>query len=606
MDPSQANSREYQLQAIDAEIKSLEESIRALRRRRNALAPVSSLPTEVIATIFCLLRVPVATSPLIPFTFTPGDKPDHLPWLRIAHVCQHWREITLNQPLFWSHLNFTTFSSTGAAEILSRAKTAPLHLGARIPGHWDDARFCAFHKELRTRASYICHLDISAENIRLRKILEGLVSPAPTLEYLSLSCEAYRKRAPSLRVSLPDTLFGGTTPNLSCLELRNCEISWKSPLLKGLTYLEIRTLFSRPSLSVWLDALDEMPRLKMLILYSASPIALPPSLPSSSIGRTITLSSLSVINISASARDCGLALAHLVLPALTRLSLTAGSYRRDGSDVQEILPYVSQHARVIQNTQPLQSMIVRSDRTSTDILAWTTPDIDIKLFKPIAFLDAMLSSSLAFSFKSEIWSPGVHKGIFDAAVAALPLDSLLTFISENRTSYLDKQVWLHHVPRLRLLQRVCLSPSSAHGFTEMLLEDDGGCESPLLPALTKLILVDTELSVRRTFRLCDALMKRVEQGAPLETLDVHACFATNRAVDLLSEIVVDVVGPVQTLKLRPQMVSVWDDAARGIFDDDESSASGIEAYDEDDPGSDDEEWDHWHVDDEDEDEADYW
>ena len=59
---SQANSREYLRQAIDAEIKSLEESIRALRHRRNALAPISSLPTEVIATIFSFFRVPRTSS----------------------------------------------------------------------------------------------------------------------------------------------------------------------------------------------------------------------------------------------------------------------------------------------------------------------------------------------------------------------------------------------------------------------------------------------------------------------------------------------------------------------------------------------------------------
>ena len=38
MDPSQRNPRGYLRQVIDAEIKSLEESVRAPRHRRNALA----------------------------------------------------------------------------------------------------------------------------------------------------------------------------------------------------------------------------------------------------------------------------------------------------------------------------------------------------------------------------------------------------------------------------------------------------------------------------------------------------------------------------------------------------------------------------------------
>jgi hypothetical protein len=125
MDPSEENSREHQQQAIDAEIKSLEapESIRALRCRRNALAPISSLPTDVTTFIFSFSR---ATS--LAFKFTPGP----LAWLRVAHFCHQGREIALNQPLIWSHLDFTSLSSVGAAEILARAKTAPLYLEARV------------------------------------------------------------------------------------------------------------------------------------------------------------------------------------------------------------------------------------------------------------------------------------------------------------------------------------------------------------------------------------------------------------------------------------------------------------------------------------------
>ena len=82
----------------------------------------------------------------------------------------------------------------------------------------------------------------------------------------------------------------------------------------------------------------------------------------------------------------------------------------------------------------------------------------------------------------------------------------------------------------------------------MLLEDDGGCGNPLLPSLTILVLVCEQLNARRAHRLCDTLMNRVEQGVPLEELDLQACLATDHAVHLLSEIVVDVHGPVSTLR----------------------------------------------------------
>jgi hypothetical protein len=124
-----------------------------------------------------------------------------------------------------------------------------------------------------------------------------------------------------------------------------------------------------------------MPQLQMLSLHGASPIALPAPLPSG-IRRTITLPSLSVLDFSASARDCGLALAHLILPALTRLRLEARSDLQDGSDVQEILPYVSQHARRFQNTQ---SMIIRGEAISTNMLAWA----EVSSPKQVAFPDDM-------------------------------------------------------------------------------------------------------------------------------------------------------------------------------------------------------------------------
>ena len=80
----------------------------------------------------------------------------------------------------------------------------------------------------------------------------------------------------------------------------------------------------------------------------------------------------------------------------------------------------------------------------------------------------------------------------------------------------------------------------------MLLGDNEGrdLESPLLPSLTKLVLINnTALCPLRTLRLCDALMKRVEEGVPIETLDLRTCLSGSRSIELLSEIVVDVLGP---------------------------------------------------------------
>ncbi len=571
MNPSQANSREYQRQAIDAEIKSLEESLQALRHRRNAFAPISSLPPEIFAAIFSFLRLTASGK-------TPLGT-NHLVSLRVAHVCHQWREIALNLPFLWGHVNFTTFSLAGATEMLVRAKSAPLYLEVWVPiYHWGCARFSAFQKELQARASHICHLSISAEPFHLQWVLKGLVSPAPALEYLSLFSEKYRDGTLWEQSPVPDTLFDGSTPRLSRLELSDCDINWESPLLRGLEHLKIRTPSggARPSLEVWLDALDEMPQLKTLVLHSASPIT--SSFPFH-VERIVTLHSLTHFDISAAPGDCGLALAHLFLPALTSLCLTALSRRQNGTDVQKMLPYIARHAHGPQDTRPLQSVLIRGDRSYADILAWPEPDIDVEVHDPPTLLAATLSPRVALSVRSKNWfssdtQSDIHvERVLDAAMASLPLDSLVTLtaqrLPELHTTPLYEHFWLHHAPRWPLLRRVRLAPPIERGFIEMLLGDNGACESPLFPSLTELVVVSVRLYEPWTLRLRDALMKRVEQGVPLEMLDLRGCDPDSpAAVPLLSDIVVDVLGPAsfgESVHIR----NMWDPVACGLFFEDD-------------------------------------
>ncbi|KAH8987717.1 hypothetical protein EDB86DRAFT_2084866 [Lactarius hatsudake] len=491
-----------------------------MKLRRNALAPISSLPPEVFAVIFSFVRLP---SKLI-----LAEEPDRLACLRVSHVCHQWREIALNQPLLWSHVDFTLLTSAGATEILARAKTVPLHLEANVPiDHWDNSRFEYHH---------------------LSKTLEGLVSPAPTLEDLSLSCEGITIQP---RVFVPDNIFDGTTPRLLDLVLKNCDISWNSPLLKGLRYLEIRTPSAswRPSLSVWLDALDQIPQLKTLTLHSASPIAPPFSF---DVERTVTLPSLVYLDIAASARDCGLALAHLVLPALTWLGVVANL-------LIGMVATCKKSSHMFLDT-PMDLGMTNRSRACSSTARENAPT-SLRGPSPIWTAKCAIGSTyfslhtarVSFAVTNENWFPGVDAGVFDAAMAALPLDNFVTLTAQNRTRLFEKQVWLHHAPRWPLLQSVRLAPQAARGLREMFLEDSGGNENPLLPSLRKLVLINAALSAYRTLRLRDAFMKRVEQGVPLETLNLHTCPATSRAVELLREIVVDVWGPVQILDTREQI-----------------------------------------------------
>ncbi|KAF8267390.1 hypothetical protein EI94DRAFT_1924775 [Lactarius quietus] len=593
------SSLECERQAIDAEIKLLEESSLASKRRRNALSPISSLPTKVIVIIFSYFRLPshsVSTisslpdeviddlfrSCRLPGTPPPGRSPDHrsLAWLRVAHVCHRWREIALNYPLFWSHVDFTNLTLAGAREILARAKNAPLHLEARTSHFaWDldnSPRLAALEKEIQARVSQICHLSINAASFRLQRIVKGLTSPAVTLEYLSLSSQ---DNVSSCKV--PYKLFGGTAPRLSSLELRNCDISLKSPLLKGLRYLDARTesASARRNLADWLDALREMPHLEKLVLHSCSTIVLP-SPSGFDIKQVVILPSLTHLDISATTENCGLTLSCLFLPALTRLCVSSQSNFTHGGDLQGAFLSLLEHADGPQDTEPLQSVLISSERTRANILAWSIPNIDVDAHDPFALLSVALSARVALSVKCSRYVPAEKNCLLDRAIAALPLESIVTLTAQHR-SYLDAQFWLCNAPKWHLLQCVRLALEEARGFIEMLLEDSSGhAEHPLLPSLITLVLIDVALTARRAHRLCDALMKRVEQGVPLETLDLRTCRATTFTVQLLSEIVVDVWGPAESFETK-ELLSL-DSAVRGPFvteDPDNSEPEGDEEVD---------------------------
>ena len=569
------NSWEYQRQAIDAQIKSLEDedSIRALRLQRNALAPISSLPPEIFATIFSFL-------PHMLSSIKPRKMLDPLAWLRYSHVCHQWREIALNQPLLWCRVNFTNISLVGAAQILARAKMAPLHLEARGLGdHWDDNQFGAFQDELQFRVSRIRHFLILANPQRLRKALEGLVSPALTLESLSLSSEAKQPRT-----VVPETLFGGTTPRLSRLELSNCNISWESSLLKGLRCLEIRSpaANTRPSLPVWLGALNEMQQLKRLTLYSASPIA--PPIPVE-VERTVTLPFFTHLDISSSAKNCALVLAHLDLPALTWLCVGAIVHLPDLNDIRRLVSYVARHAHGPQDTQPLQSALVLAKGKYIDILAWTTPDIDDDTHDTLTLLPTTLPTRVALSLTSKGGDWNYRSGIGTACmvIAALPLDNLVTFVVKDAPY---GGVFLPKSQRWALLRRVRLNHDACE-FLDWLEDDEGGCENPLLPSLKELVLVDNILSKYMLSQLHGVQLQRVEQGVPLEMLDLSTCcpdpdYYADSALsrlDALNHQVDDVLYPEETVDARAQIVSTWDGLTCGPFvghEDDNSDTSSDE------------------------------
>jgi hypothetical protein len=74
-----------------------------------------------------------------------------------------------------------------------------------------------------------------------------------------------------------------------------------------------------------------------------------------------------------------------------------------------------------------------------------------------------------------------------------------------------------------------------------MLVEDAPSDGPRLPLLTKLTLIDDDtLTELKVSHLRDMLIERVEQGVPLEVLNLSTCTAADSSIQLLREIVVDV------------------------------------------------------------------
>ncbi|KAF8492733.1 hypothetical protein F5888DRAFT_1726917 [Russula emetica] len=539
MDSSIGDSPEHLRQAIDDELESLEKTTRTLKLRRNALAPISRLPPETIAIIFSFLSLPREYVRLL-----TGDKQNILAWLRVSHVCHRWREIALNQPRFWSHIDFTTLTSAGATEVLSRSKMAPLELEANLSYvHWGGDRVDAFGKQLSSHVSHISRLNVTADFADLQTIIEQLASPAPTLEWLSLIVddEGHLRMGIPSNAIIPHSLFDGTAPRLSRLQLDHCDISWTSPLFRSLRILEIQMLsqLARPSLEEWLDAMEQMLQLETLIVNHATPRAPTVSAPFSEPTRIITHPSLTQLNLAASASDCTFALAHLILPALIRIRVDVTSELASADDVRTLIPYFSRNAHGPQDAEPLQSILISGEPSLTEIVLWTAAGADMEVQNPVSLISATLSARAIFIASGHMWLE-TDVEILDATLAALPLGSLNTLTAQN-SSRIPEWLWLAHTSRWSLLEHVRLVGTVTKSFTTVLTKD-APPEGPLLPSLTKLSLFNT-LNIDDTPPILDMLTGRVEQGVPLEALDLRACEVPDRAVQHFGEVVVDVQGP---------------------------------------------------------------
>ena len=322
-DPS---ARIAAVSAVDKELDSARQLFSSLFTRRNALLPISLLPPEVLTRVFHLLALEE------PACLGKQD----MGWIRVTHVCQHWRQVALDDSSLWVRISGTPTNISWILEMLARAKNAPLEVDIDLIEE-ENLRVALFPPHLsHTRELRIRNLSTpDADRVRAFYSREASV-----LEHFEL------KASFTSPITLQDlgvtSLFKGQAPKLRTLSLSHVSIPWSLIPRGQLTQLEIDNHEYDPALENLNDLIDLLvnsPALEILTLN----YCLPSQLSQFPHGRTIHLPRLSKLRLSESTSRVTNLLKMLKLPSSTTFHLCCMSDDNTSVNENHILPLVSAH-----------------------------------------------------------------------------------------------------------------------------------------------------------------------------------------------------------------------------------------------------------------------
>jgi hypothetical protein len=550
-DPS---ARVAAITTADTGIDAARQFVRSLITRRNTLVPIFLLPTEILTRVFHLL----VREEL------PLSRWRNMGWIRVTHVCQHWRQVALDDSSLWAKIWGIPKNTKWISEMLTRAKNAPLDIEFRcsknlealhmIPPQLSRTRRLRFHN-LSTDHSYGDH--------DVRKICSF---EAPALEHFELT--ATDKLDISFRDLGRNMLFKGHAPRLQTISLSQVVIPWSLIPRGQLTQLKI----ARPledidypgELEQLIDLLVNCPALELLSLDSC----LPSQLTKLSHGQTIHLSHLSRLRLCGSTSRILNTLKMLKLPSSTTLHLNCISNMTTIHDDVEglLLPVVSAQFQSLAPIEfkSLTVAILSLHTTSLNITASTStsPSRETQNFEG----DVVGNPELVLSFKG-LRKPGHSTDLLEQACKSLPISNL-EFISMS--AYVHNTVDANWVELFSCCTNVITVRAIGHGtsnFVQAVIASTATntksgkgrrkrrhdnrentlvqpastvahAHAAVFPKLMSLGLTDMNIADGNLGILFDDLERSLQQrmaasGAPLKSLCLSDCYiSTEHANDL--------------------------------------------------------------------------
>jgi hypothetical protein len=426
------NARLAAISAVDKEVDATKQLLRSLLTRRNALAPISLLPPEILARVFHLLVLEE----------TPYSDKQNSGWIRrTTHVCRHWRQVALGDSSLWARISVTptNMNTTLISEMLARARNAPLEITVDLVASPNPDVFLMFPPHLSHTRVLRLH---SLSTIHSESVREIFSREAPALEHFELGVSVASPI--TFRDLGGTTSFKGKAPKLRAFCISQVCVPWSFIPRGQLTQLKIILLdemstTDAPSLGSarqFIDLLADCPALEILVLE----LCIPRDLSQSSRGRTVHLPHLSRLCVGGSSSRVTNLLKMLRIPSTATLHLRCVSENGYPHNDHHILPAVSTQ---FQTSAPVEFKSLRVTLSymgrMLDIVASTS--LPPSVVQPPRDIEEDVDGEAEFVLSFDGLPEFRHwKEILERACKMLPISNL-EFLSITTPDTIDSVNW---------------------------------------------------------------------------------------------------------------------------------------------------------------------
>ncbi|KIM35828.1 hypothetical protein M413DRAFT_32184 [Hebeloma cylindrosporum] len=547
---------------IDRRLAILNESIRALKRKKNDLLPISKLPVELVTEIFLEYQSVMRARPTI---YWEQDKSRKMvEWIGITHVCQRWRDIALNFSRLW--IRIPAHYPSLANEMAIRSRNAHLLVLVEIS---DPRAVEPCPSSIFQHASRFQVLKIAESSPALVAKVFQAIKPTPAPYLLKLKLSSMEQEEPVTESSpIFDLLPIIDSRILDTRSLRRVQAPttrrWDLNLFTGLTYLKLDDYGPalprvQTSQREFLDALRRMPTLRFLDLNEG----ILPEVVDVSSPEPVHLPSLRHLTLHDRVDLIAFFLNHVHFPLTTYTSITIFPRTGHAFQLAHISSVVGLLTRLVEgrrNTSKLRHVGVYFSEVeenpenfvSLDIEAWASSKGPLWLAEGrrpdqyMPFLKADFSFYVIIKPAEE--APDDIDGLLAYVFGIFPPDdvvSLYLWMCHKYPYYCSFEPFFRMVSQLPALDTISLNPTLDDWFFEKLYKCDVQRDGvgPSYPVLRYLDFTGCGMHDPDLMTLYKCLKKRSARGLGprrlrMELVGLRGDFEREMA---LLESVVDVV-----------------------------------------------------------------